>query len=91
MPVKCPFCCRRYTGSGAYETHLRKAHADLDIILASTLRNPPPNRINDPGTDILDDEPSERPDSDYQSDPANYPAGYERSAINDELRHQSDA
>jgi len=56
-----------------------------------TLRNPPPNRINDPGTNILDDKPSERPDLDYESDPANYAAGYEQGAINDELRHESDA
>jgi len=91
MPVKCSFCCRRCTRSGAYQTHLHKAHADLDIILASTLQNPPPNPINDPGTIILDDEPSERPNSDYESDPANYPAGYERGAIHDELRYKSDA
>jgi len=91
MPVKCSFCCRRYTHLGAYERHLRKAHAYLHIILASTLRNPPSNRINHPGTDILEDEPSERRNSDYESAPGNYPAGYERGAINDELRHESDA
>ena len=70
--------------AGPYETNLRKAHADLDIILACTLRNLSPNRIDDPRADIIDhNEPSERPDSDYQSDPASDPTGYERDAIND--------
>ena len=40
--------------AGAYETHLRKAHANLDIILASTIRNPLANRVDDPGTDKID-------------------------------------
>ena len=62
--------------AGPYETHLRKAHADLDIILASTLRNLAPNRIDDPRTNIIDsNEPSERPDSEYESDPASDPTG----------------
>ena len=90
MPVKCSFCRRRYMRAGPYETHLRKAHADLDIILASTLRNLPPNRIDDPRADIIDhNEPRERPDSDYESDPASDPTGYERDAIND-LTYDSD-
>jgi len=89
MPVKFSFCCRRWTHSGAYETHLPKAHSDLDIILASTIGNPLPNCVTDPGTNLLDDKPSERPDSDYESDSANYPAGYERGTINDDPRHES--
>ena len=76
--------------AGPYEMHLRKAHADLDIILASTLRNIPPNRNDDPRADIIDhNEPSEPPDSDYESDPASDPTGYERDAIND-LTYDSD-
>jgi len=91
MPVKCSFCRRRYTRAGAYETHLRKAHANLDIILASTIRRPPANRVDNSETDKIDDnEPGERPDSDYESDPASDPAGYERNAINDGLTYDSD-
>ena len=90
MPVKCSFCRRRFMCAGPYKTHLRKAHADLDIILASTLQNLPPNRIDDPRADIIDhNKPSERPDSDYESDPASDPTGYERDAIND-LTYHSD-
>lgn len=77
--------------AGAYETHLRKAHANLDIILASTIRNPLANRVDDPGTDKIDyHELSERPDSDYESDPASDPAGYERDAIDDNVTYDSD-
>ena len=61
--------------TGAYEMHLRKVHANLDIILASTIRNPLVNRVDNPGTDKIDNhEPSECPDSDYESDPASDPA-----------------
>ena len=75
---------------GPYKTQIRKASADLDIILASTLWNLSPNRIDDPRTDIIDhNEPHERPDSDYESDPASDPTGYKRDAIND-LSYDSD-
>ena len=59
--------------AGAYETHLRKARANLDIILASIIRNPLANRVDDPGTDKIDYH--ELSDSDYESDPASNPAG----------------
>src|ERR1700743_697321 len=90
MLVKSSFCRQRSMRTGLYKTHLRKAHADLDIILASTLQNLPPNRIDDPRANIIDhNEPSERPDSDYESDPASDPTGYERDAIN-ALTYDSD-
>ena len=40
--------------AGPYEMHLWKAHAGLDIILASTLRNLPLNGIDDRSTNIID-------------------------------------
>lgn len=93
MPVKCSFCRRRYTRAGAYETHLRRAHSNLDIILATTIRTPLANRITESATDILDNgDPSERPDSDYESDPASDPAAYhcDANAISAQPTYQPD-
>ena len=54
--------------SGAYEKHLRTAHAGLDIVLASTVQY-----INiEPGV-LHNHDASGRQDSDYESDPG--PAG----------------
>src|ERR1700760_230258 len=71
MPSKCPFCRRKYMRSGAYEKHLRTAHANLDIVLASTVRyTSSVDIINDVETSILHHrEASELRDSDYESDP----------------------
>jgi len=88
-PVKCSFCRKRYERAGAYETDLRSAHANLDIILASTIRNPPPEVLTDRGTDLSDaNEPIEDSDSDYESDPAGDTAGSERDAPDDTLRRE---
>ena len=38
MSSKYPFCCRKYKHSGTYEKYLRTAQANLDIVLASTVR-----------------------------------------------------
>jgi len=89
MPVKCSFCRKRYERAGAYETPLRSAHANLDIILASTIRNPPADVLTDRGTDLSDtNEPIQHSDSDYQSDPAGDTAGSERDAPDDTLRRE---
>jgi len=89
MPVKCSFCRKRYERAGAYETHLRSAHANLDIVLASTIRNPPADVLTDRGTDLSDaNEPIEHSDSDYESDPAGDTAGSERDAPDDTLRRE---
>ena len=71
MPSKCPFCRRKYVQSGAYEKHLRTAHANLDIVLASTIRYiSSVDIINDVKTSILHHrEASDLRDSDYESDP----------------------
>ena len=85
MPVKCLFCRKRYEGAGAYETHLRSAHANLDIVLASTRRNPPADVLTDWGTDLSDaNEPIEHSDLDYESDTA----ASERDAPDDTLRRE---
>jgi len=70
MPSKCPFCRRKYIRSGAYEKHLRTAHANLDIVHASTVGYPSSGDIiNDVETSILHNpEASELQDSDYESD-----------------------
>jgi len=87
MPVKCSFCRKRYERAGAYETHLRSPHANLDIVLASTIRNPPADVLTDRGTDLSEaNEPSEHSDSDYESDPAGDTARSERDAPDDRLR-----
>jgi len=76
MRVKCSFCRKRSERAGAYETHLRSAHANLDIVLASTIRNPPVDVLTDWGTDLSDaNEPIEHSDSDNESDPAGATAG----------------
>jgi len=81
MPVKCSFCGKRYEGAGAYETHLRSAHANLDMVLASTIRNPPAEVLTNRGTDLSQaTELIEHSDSDYKSDPAGDTAGSERDA-----------
>jgi len=89
MLVKCSFCCKRYERAGAYEIHLRSAHANLDIVLASTIRNPPTDVLTDRGTDLSDaNEPIKHSDSDYESDPAGDTAGSERDAPDDTLRRE---
>jgi len=68
---------------------LRSAHANLDIVLASTIRNPPADVLTDRGTDLSDsNEPIEHCDSDYESDPAGDTAGSERDAPDDTLRRE---
>jgi len=88
MPNKCPFCRRKYSRSGAYEKHLRNAHANLDIILASTIQvaSSPTKNVNK-GSDILRHEGHLRLDSDYESDP--HPTGRENGAF-DDISHESD-
>src|SRR5437588_3025728 len=89
MPTKCPFCRRKYTRAGAYEKHLRTAHAKLDIVLASTVRNTSPaNSITDWETSLHRPEANGRPDSDYESDPNL--TRYERDGFPDDVVHESD-
>jgi len=89
MLVKCSFCRKRYARAGAYETHLQSAHANLDIVLASTIRNPPADVLTDRGTDLSDaNEPIEHSNSDYESDPAGDTAGSERNAPDDTRRRE---
>jgi len=86
MPVKCSFCRKRNKRAGAYTTHLRSAHANLDMVLASTIRNQPADILTDRGTDLSDaKEAIEHSDSDYESDPAGDTAGSERDAPDDTL------
>jgi len=87
MPSKCPFCRRKYIRSGVYENHLRTAHANLDIVLGSTVGYPSSGDIiNDVETSILHHpEASELQDSDYESDPA--PTGHELGPF---TAHESD-
>jgi len=89
MPVKCSFCLKRYEHAGAYETHSRRAHANLDIVLASSIRNPPADVLTDRGTDLSDaNEPIVHSDSDYESDAAGDTAGSERDAPDDTLKRE---
>jgi len=86
MLVKCLFCRKRDDREGAYETHLRSAHANHDIAPTSTIRNPPADVLTNRGTDLSGaNEPIEHSDSDYKSDPAGDTAGSERDAPDDTL------
>jgi len=71
MPSKYLVCRRKYIRSGAYEKHRRTAHANLDLVLASTVGYPSSGDIiNNLETSILHHpEASELLDSDYKSDP----------------------
>jgi len=87
MPSKCPVCRRKYIWSGAYEKHLRTVHANLDIVLASTVEYPSSGDIiNHVEISILHPpEASELQDCDYQSNPD--PTGHELHAF---TAHESD-
>ena len=66
---------------------MQGAQANLDIALASSIRNPPADVLTDRGTDLSDaNKPIEHSDSDYQSDPAADTAGCECDAPDDTLR-----
>jgi len=69
--------------SGAYEKHLRTAHAGLDIVLASTVQyiNIEPGVLHNPDA-------SGRQDSDYESDPG--PAGLESDEFCRDISYESD-
>jgi len=84
MPSKCPFCPREYSRSGAYEKHLRTAHASRDIVLASTVQY---NNIQT--GELLNADASERQDSDCESDPG--PARLEPDAFCPDIAYESDA
>ena len=90
MPSKCSFCRKKYTQAGAYEKHLRTAHANLDIILASTVRYTSSAIAynNDTDIDLLHQEGHERRDSVYESDPDS--ARREHDAFNDNITNASD-
>jgi len=69
--------------SGAYEKHVRTAHAGLDIVLASTVQY-----INiEPGV-VYNSNMSQRQDSDYESDPG--PAGLEPDEFCRDILYESD-
>jgi len=88
MPNKCPFCGRKYSQSRAYEKHLRNAHANLDIFLASTIKYAFSLTTNhNRGSNILPPEGYLRLDSDYESDPD--PTGHAYGAF-DDTSHKSD-
>jgi len=84
MPSKCPFCRRKYTWFGAYEKHLRTAQAGLDILLASTVQY-----INMESSVSHNPDPSERQDSDCESDPAG--PGSEPEEVCRDIAYKSDS
>jgi len=83
MPSKGPFCRRKYTRSGAYEKHLRTAHAGLDIVLASTVQD-----INMESSVSRNSDASEHQDSDSKSEPG--PAGSEPDKLCRDIAYESD-
>jgi len=88
MPNKCPFCRRKYSRSGTYERHLRNAHRNLDIVLASTIKYASSLTTNDnKGSNILPNEGHLCLDSDYESD--SDPTEHAYGAFND-ISHKSD-
>ena len=90
MPSKCSFCRKKYTQAGEYEKDLRTGHANLDIILASTVQytSSAITYHKDTKTDLLHHEGHEHPDSDYQSDLDSTGRGHD--AFIDDIAHESD-
>ena len=90
MPSKCSFCCKIYTAAGYTRKHLRTAHANLDIILASTVRYTSSAIAynNDIETDLVHQKGHQRRDSDYESDSDT--AGHEHDAYYDDIAIASD-
>jgi len=89
MPNKCPFCRRKSSRSDAYEKHLRNAHANLDIVLASTIKDASSPTSNDnKGSNILPHKGHLRLDSDYESDPD--PTRHPYGAF-DDISHECDS
>jgi len=84
MPSTCPFCHRKYSSSGAYEKHLRTAHASLDILHASTLQY---NNIQI--AELLNADARKRLDSDNESDPGTARLGPD--AFCPDIAYESDA
>jgi len=88
MPNKCPFCRLKYSRSAAYEKHQRNAHANLDIVLGSTIKYASSPTTNDKkGSNILPHEGHHRLDSHYELDPD--PTGHVYGAF-DDISHESD-
>ena len=90
MPSKCSFCHKKYSQAGAYEKHLQTAHANLDIILASSVRYTLSaiTYNNDMEADLLHHEAHQRPDSDYESDPDS--SGRDHDGYIDNIANESD-
>ena len=90
MPSKCSFCCKKYTQAGAYKKHLRTGHANLDIILASTVRytSSAITYYKDTETDLLHHEGHECPDSNYESNLDSTRRGHD--AFSDNIANESD-
>jgi len=89
MPVKGSFCGKRYKHAGGYDTRLRSAHSDINIILAFTLQNQlaPADIVNDSRTDLSDvNQYCEHSHSDNQSDPARDRPSTERDPPDDVVR-----
>ena len=85
MPNKYPFCQWKYSWSGAYEKHLRNAHAYMDIVLASTIKYASSPTTNDnKGSNILPHKGHLPLNSDYASDPD--PTGHAYGAFDDIIR-----
>ena len=89
MSSKCSFGRKKYTQAGPYEKHMRTAHANLDIILASTVRYTLSAIAynNDTETDLLHREGHQCRDSDYESDSDS--ARHEHDAFNDNIGNAS--
>jgi len=84
------FICRKiYERAGACRTHLRRPHANLDIVLASTIENQPAYVLGDWGTDQSDaNKPIEHGASDHASDPVGDTASSEAEAPDDTLSRE---
>ena len=90
MPIKSSFCQRKYTRAGPYEKYLRTAHANLDIVLSSTVGNTSSTNTNsDVKPDLLYHEGQEQFDFDDESQPG--PTEYALDALTEDVAHESDS
>ena len=70
---------------------MRSAHANLDIVLGSTIRNAPADVLTDQGTYLSDaNEPIGHANSANEANPARDIAGSEREGPDDTLRREQE-
>ena len=91
MQVKYSISRKRYKHAGVYEIWLAIAYANLNIVLASIIRNLPLDVLNPHGAGLADaNETIEHPNCYYQSAPTRDAAGNDHDAHYDMFMYKPD-